>query len=97
MHRMLDLARSHCCRAYNERAVGDGFGNARAFCRIAQQLGRADSRLRFAKGELVAVDDTEMQEAEVAHGSRSRSDVERVARRHQHYDDAVELGCSQQE
>jgi hypothetical protein len=38
-----------------------------------------------------------MEKSKVAHGARRRTDVERIARRHQDYAQTIEIICGRQE
>jgi hypothetical protein len=51
--------------------------------------------LRLAESDLIAIDNAEAEKSEVAHGASGGSDVERIARGHEHDDDAVELALIQ--
>jgi hypothetical protein len=58
--------------------------------RLQQRRG-AHRRAGFAKGHVIGIDHAQPRESEVGHGARRRSDVERIARRHQNHAQVVSL------
>ena len=93
---MVQLAVADGGGSHDERAIGDGVGDALELLRIRKHGRGADGGARLAKGRLVRLDHAQMAEAEVAHGARGRADVERVARRNQNDAQTVEFSRSQQ-
>jgi hypothetical protein len=76
--------------ADDEGTVGDGVGHLiEFFSRLEDRFG-VDGGAGFAKGDIVGMDDAEVVESEIGHGSSGRSDVERVAAADQ--DDAEAIG-----
>ena len=95
VHGVLGLAVAKRGGSDDEGAVGDGFGEAGEFLGLLQDVGRAHGGAGFAEGEVVGLDDAEMEESEVAHGAGSGAEVERVASADE--DDAEVVGCREQE
>ncbi len=56
----------------------------------------ADSGTRLAKSQFVGIDDTKVEEAEVAHGAGRGTDVERIARSDKNNPQAVGFGVRRQ-
>jgi methylthioribulose-1-phosphate dehydratase len=95
-NRLLGLATGKRPGAHHQRAIGDGFGKALCARGVLENGFGADGRLRLPPVRLIRRDDGEMLDAEVRHGPRRRSNIERVARRNQDNLDAVELSFGEQ-
>src|SRR5580692_9501948 len=67
----------------DKRAICDGLGHRLALLRASQQRRRPDRGTRLAKASVVWVDHSQMGKSKVAHGARSRANVERIARSYQ--------------
>jgi hypothetical protein len=87
----LELAIADGSGPNDERAIGHGFCDGLELLRVCENLGGADCGARFAKCSFVGVHDSQMSDAEVAHGAGSRSDVEGIARGDEDDAEAVEL------
>ena len=80
LERMLQFAMPDGGGADHQRAVGNGVGHALVLLGVGQHLRRADGGARLAKSDLVGIHHPQVEKAEVAHGARRRTDVERIAR-----------------
>src|SRR5665213_1349877 len=80
---------SHSCGADNKCAIRYRIGNSFKFFCAGQQSGSAHGRARLTKCSVVWMDDSQMLEAEVAHGACSRANIEWVARGYKHDTEAV--------
>ena len=76
--------------ADDEGTVGNGVGDVGEFSRCLEDRFGVDGGAGFAKGDIVGMDDAEVVESEIGHGSSGRSNVERVAAADQ--DDAEAIG-----
>src|SRR5580704_16290278 len=88
---MLEGSLAYCSRAYNEGAVGDGFGDGGEGPGFGKYGGGIYGGACGLEGNGVVVDHAEMAEAEVVHGPGHRADVAGITGAHQHDRDAVEL------
>ena len=77
---VLQFAMAERCGSDHEAAIGDRLGQRREFFGIAQDLVRVHRGTSLLKRDVIRVHQPQSREAEVAHGSRCRADVERVAR-----------------
>ena len=68
-------------RADDERAIRDGFRESRGFVRVLEQFRRTHRRFCFAPVRLKRSHHCQATEPEVCHGPRSRTNVQRIARR----------------
>ena len=82
--------------AKHERAIPHCLGQRGCLTSVCQQLGRADSGASFAPMRFVGGNHGELREAEISHGPRHGSDVQRIPRRHQDYVDAFALDFRKQ-
>ncbi len=82
--RMMQFAFAHRGGADHQAAVGDGFGHAAEDLRIQQHLRGANGGARTEVGGFPRSNQPKIPEAEVAHRTRRRADVQRIARAHQH-------------
>jgi hypothetical protein len=94
---LFGLAIGEGSSAHDQRAVGDGFGEARGLHRSFEQLRRTHGRACLAPMRSVGCNDGQARKAKVGHGARRRANVERVARRDENDLDAVALGFWRQE
>ncbi len=83
--RVLQLAVSDGGSTHNQAAIAYGIGERGELLRGAQQGRRAHGGARFAEGHVVGFDHAQAREAEIRHGARGRSDIERVPRGNHHY------------
>lgn len=93
VHGMLNLTVAERGGADDERAVGDSFGEGGEFFGLLHDGGGADGGAGFAESEVVGLDDTEVEESEVAHGASGGAEVEWVAGADQNN---TEVGCREQ-
>jgi len=75
--------------ADDEGTVGNGVGDVGEFSRCLEDRFGVDGGAGFAKGDIVGMDDAEVVESEVGHGSGGCTDVERVAAADQDDSEAV--------
>jgi len=94
---LLRLAIGQSAGANNESAIAHGFGKRLRLFGILEQFRGADGGACFTPVGLIRGDDGHAGEGEVGHGARDCSNVERIARRDEHYFEAVALGVSEQE
>lgn len=78
--RVLQLAKADGCGSHNERAIFDGFSDGLELFGFGKQWRCANGGTSFAKSEFIRVHDTKMEEAEIAHGAGSRTDIQGIAR-----------------
>lgn len=71
--------------ADHQTAVAEGFGQGGVLLGRFKDGTGFDSGFRLAEGDLIGVDDAEIEEAEIAHGPCGGADVQRIARIHQHH------------
>ena len=69
----------------HEGALPDGLGQRCVFACGLQQMRCSDGGLRFTPMGKIGSCNRQMLETEVCHGARHSADVERVARRDEHY------------
>jgi methylthioribulose-1-phosphate dehydratase len=96
-NRLLGFAVFERPGARDQRALGNCFGKRSALARIQEQLRRADRRPCLPPVRRIRRNHSQPCEAEVGHGPRRRTDVERVAWAYQDDVDAVAMGLSEQE
>ena len=91
LHRMMQLPVVDRGGSNDQRAIGDGLGNAPIRFGIGQQGCRSYCRAGLAKCYVVRADYPHVRKPEITHGTRRCSDVQRVARGHQHHTQTIEL------
>src|SRR4029077_7013404 len=72
--RMVQGPMADGCSAYDQRAIGHGFGDALELFGALEHIGCADSRARLSKRRLIGIHDAQMAESEIAHGAGGRAD-----------------------
>ena len=80
----------------HEIAVGYSFGNALELSCLGQQRRSAHGRARLAERRLIRIYHAQAAEAQVAHSTSRRTEVEWVARRNQHDAQIFELSGEEQ-
>ena len=75
----------------HQRAIPDCLGERIRLLGRAKQLGRAHCRTRFTPMGRIGGHDRKTRKAEVRHGARHRSYIERIARRDKHHAEPVAL------
>ena len=93
--RVLQLTLSNGGGSDNECAIGDGFRDGFEFCGLREKRLGADSGTRFAKSQLIRIDNAKVEEAEIAHGASGCADVERIARSHKNDTQAVGISVGE--
>ena len=73
--RVLQLTLSNGGGSDNECAIGDGFRDGFEFCGLREKRLGADSGTRFAKSQLIRIDNAKVEEAEIAHGASGCADA----------------------
>ena len=91
--RMFQSAMPFRSSSDDQRTIGHGVGHSRKFAGILQNALRLHRRFRFAKRDFVRIDQSEFEESKVAHGARSRADVQRIARRRKHHSQRIGEGA----
>jgi hypothetical protein len=89
---VLRVAAAHGGGADDESAVRDSFGETLELFGAGEKRRGTHGRACFTKSQFVGIDDTKMEEAEVAHGAGGGADVERIARVDEDDAQVVELG-----
>ncbi len=79
-----------------ERAVADGFGDGGEFFGVLEKVGSADGAHGFPESWCKRIDDSQLGDAEIAHGAGSRPDVEGVAGGDEHHAQTVEIAFGSQ-
>jgi hypothetical protein len=95
--RMLQFTVTHRRGSHHERAIRNRRGNGLELFGPCKQLRSTDGGARLAKSRVVRIYHAQAAKAEIAHGARGSAHVERVARRHQHNAQAIEIGRRSQE
>jgi len=95
--RMLQFTVAHRRGSHHQRAIGNSSSDSVELFGVCEQLRSTDGGTRLAKSRVVRIHHAQAAETEVAHGARSSAHVERVARRHQHHAQAIEIGRGRQE
>lgn len=85
MKRLIRFAVIAARGANDQRAIGDGVGDGLEHTNRLHYHRGVDGRLRFAEGDVVGLHQAEIEEPEVTHGARRRTDIEWIARVHQHH------------
>ena len=93
---LLGLAVGERAGAGDECSFGYRFGEGFRALRILKQFRSAHGRACLAPVRVVGSNHGETGKTEVGHGARDRTDVERIARRHEDNLDAVALGLGEQ-
>ena len=93
--RVLQLTLSNGGSSDNECAIGDGFRDGFEFRGLREQGLGTDGGARFAKSQLIRVDNAKVEEAEIAHGASRCADVERIARSHKNDTQAVRISVGE--
>jgi hypothetical protein len=83
--------------SHDQSAIGHGLTDGGKYARVGEELGGADGGARFAEGWLIGIDETEVEEAEVAHRASGSADVEWVARGDENDAEMVEVRLSGQD
>jgi len=78
-HRVLQLALADGRGSDNKSAIFNGFGEGLELLGTGEQRHGSDSGTRLAKSQFIGIHDAKMEEAEVAHGTCGRADVEGIA------------------
>jgi hypothetical protein len=60
--------------------------------RLRQQRSGTHSGAGFSKRRFIGIHHAQVQEAQIAHGPRSRTNIQRIARRYQHDTETIEIG-----
>src|SRR5579864_807963 len=68
----------------HQRAIGNGIGHTVELLGVLEHRGAADGRARLAEREAKGIHDPEMSRAEIAHSTRRRTDIQRVAWTYHH-------------
>jgi methylthioribulose-1-phosphate dehydratase len=90
-HPLFRPAMSEGCRAGYQRAAGDRLGKGCELLCVFEEFRRSNGRSSLAPVERIGRDDGEPRKAEVGHGPRRGSDIERIAGADEDDFDAVEL------
>ena len=93
---LLGLAMGEGPGAGDQCAAGYSFSEGGAFDGVFEDPGRADGGAGFAPVRRVGRYRSQVGEAEVGHGARGGSDVERIARGDEDQEEAIALGGGEQ-
>ena len=89
---VLRVATAHGGGADDESAVRDSFGETLELFGAGEKRRGAHGGACFTKSQFVGIDDTKVEEAEVAHGAGGGANVERIARVDEDDAQVIELG-----
>src|SRR5260370_39121818 len=76
---MLQFTMPERCGAHYQSAVGNRVGECLEFLGVPKNFLSVHGGTRFLIGNIVWIDESQVLEAEVGHGSRGRADVQRVS------------------
>ena len=82
---MLQGARSAGGGADDESAIGHGLGDRRELARGLEHMQGFYGGAGFPERDVIGIHQPHLGKAEIAHGSRGRADVQRIARIDQNY------------
>jgi hypothetical protein len=83
--------------SHDQIAIGHSLTDGGEYARVGEEFGGADGGARFAEGWLIGIDETEVEETEVAHRASGGADVEGVARSDENDAEMVEVRLSGQD
>ena len=69
--------------AYDQRAIGHGFGDGGKFAGLLQDSVSSDGRAGLTECDFVWIHQAKLGESEIAHSARGGSDIQRIARGNQ--------------
>ena len=76
--------------------IGNRLGESLLFLGSFQQVGSADRRAGFAKGNAVGIDEPQLASAKIRHRTRGGTNVKRISGADQHYNEMIEFGGTRQ-
>ena len=83
--------------SHDQSAIGHGLTDGGEYARVGEEFGGANRGARFAEGWLIRIDETKVEETEVAHRASGGADVEGIARGDENDAEMVEVRLSGQD
>src|ERR1700731_2844401 len=80
LKRVLQVAMADRGGSNDGGTIGDGFGDGSEFLGIRENVRSSDCGTGIFKSNFIGIHDPQMEEAEVAHGAGSCTDIEGIAR-----------------